>query len=237
MFGFLLSTISIVKNNFVVFSSLIFMTLLQVLSFFVTKTRKFIYYSTSLISVFILFFITFFPYIVGRGGADFISHIANPINGFAIFFLQSVINIWEIFENKIEFTTSKTIEKMDEKIEEAAKETRIEGFSPFTFVTELVFKDVIVKNTDDIKNELQQSSTSAQYEMKKFIKNLLVVFSSFFSYIYLVYMLSADTSMAMLDGLVMFYILLFVGYSYLKYEIMLFIKYYATDDYVNKIDI
>ena len=43
--------------------------------------------------------------------------------------------------------------------------------------------------------------------------------------------------MTMLDGLVIFYILLFVGYSYLKYEIMLFIKYYATDDYVNKINI
>lgn len=237
MFGFLFSTISVVKNNFVVFSSITLMTLLQILSFFVTKSRKFIYYVTSLISVFILFFITFFPYLVGRGGANFISHIANPINGFAIFFLQSVINIWEIFENKIEFTTTKTIEKMDENIEEAAKETLVEGFSPLTLVSEYIFRDFIVKHGDDIKNEIKQSSTSAYFEMNKLIKDIVVVFSSIFSYIYLVYLLSAETSMTMLDGLVIFYILLFVGYSYLKYEIMLFIKYYATDDYVNKINI
>jgi len=220
MLEFLLGPINIVKTNMVVFSSISLITILQIISNFVGKARKFLYFITSFLSVFLLFFISFFSYIVGKGNADFITHISNPLNGFFVFFLQSVINIWEIFENEIVFETSKTIDKMDENIQKAANETIIEGHT--------------VKQFDDIKKEAEQASTSVIFETKKFIKNVLVIFSSLFSYIYLFFMLSADSSIMLLDGLSFAYLAIFLLYVYLKYEIMLFIKYYATDDYLNK---
>ncbi len=205
------------QNNVILFISAITVIIMQFLGITVKKTKSISFAVSGLFSLFILFFVSVFPLIgkFGRGlpvtFGNIFGHIFNPVNSFFILFIQTMMNFIESIPDVIPYT-KREIEKVGHDIAGL-----FEGYSNSNETT----------NTD-IKN----NTAKVEIEMMVIYKNIILILTSVITFLYLLMInMYGGTSSFIYTIFQVLYLGLFAGYSYMKYEIYLYHKYYITDDF------
>lgn len=207
-----------IKDNMILFGATISIGFIQIIGIVEKSARGIAFAFSGIISLFILFFVSLFP-LIGKFGnglpvtiGNIFSHIFNPVNNFFILLIQTLMNF---FEATIVDTAIYTGKKSEETLEEI--EDVVEGYTTCINAT---------------GNDIKEISTLSAIETKKVLKDIILVLTSFITFIYLSIVYSYGlASSSISGGFLLLYFGLLSGYLYLKYELHIFYKYFTTDDF------
>ncbi len=207
------------QNNVILFISAITVIIMQFLGITVKKTKSISFAVSGLFSLFILFFVSVFPLIgkFGRGlpvtFGNIFGHIFNPVNSFFILFIQTMMNFIESIPDVIPYTKRET-EKVGRDIAGL-----FEGYSNSTCF-------------DSTKTDKKEKDITSKVEIETMViyKNIILILTSVTTFLYLLMInMYGGTSSFIYKTFLVLYLGLFTGYSYMKYNIYLYYKYYITD--------
>jgi hypothetical protein len=205
------------QNNVILFAASFMVIVMQILGITVKRTKSITFAMSGLFSLFMLFFVSVFPLIgkFGRGlpvtFGNIFSHIFNPVNNFVILFIQTIMNFIESIPDVIPYTKGET-EKVGRDIAGL-----FEGYS----------------NSDETTNtDIKNNTAKVEIETMVIYKNIILILTSVITFLYLLMInMYGGTSSFIYKTFLVLYLGLFAGYSYMKYKIYMFYKYYITDDY------
>jgi len=217
------------QNNVILFTASFVVIVMQIVGVTVKNTKSISFAVAGLISLFKLFFVSLFPLIgkFGRGlpvtFGNIFGHIFNPVNNFVILFIQTMMNFIESIPNVIPYTKrsgsgfgsglgSGETEQVD---------SEIEGYSNSTCF-------------DSTKTDKKEKYITARVEIETMViyKNIILILTSVTTFLYLLMInMYGGTSSFIYKTFLVLYLGLFTGYSYMKYKIYLYYKYYITDDF------
>ena len=225
-----------IRNNMILFGSIISVGFIQIIGIVEKSARGIAFAFSAIISLFILFFVSLFPLITQFNQGlpitigNIFSYIFNPVNNFFILLIQTLMNFLEATIIDAAIYTGK-------KTEEAIKEVEITANNAGEITQETVeeMEDVVEGYTTCINatgDDIKEISTISAIETKKVLKDVILVFTSFFTFIYLSIVYSYGlASSSISGGFLLLYFGLLSGYLYLKYELHIFYKYFTTDDF------
>jgi hypothetical protein len=235
--------VATLKNQVILFTSAIIVIVIQIIGIMMKKTKSISFAIAGIISLFMLFFVSLFP-LIGRFASGFpitigniFSHILSPMNGFVILLIQTMMNLIESIPNTVPFSI-KVGDEMGKDILKISGDIA-KGTSNLVGEIEKGAKKVVndVKEgytscNNSLVKELKPLTTEMDIKTMVIYKNTILLLTSVLTFIYLlmINMYGTISSFAYYI-LMMVYLGLFVGYSYLKYEIYIYYKYYITDDY------
>ncbi len=242
-----------IKGNMILFGATISIGFIQIIGIIESKSKGIAFALSGILSMFILFFVSLFPLISNFGNGlpvtlvNIFAHIFNPVNNFFILLIPTLMNF---IESAIE-ESSKYVGKITEEVKDNANYTgkqtekaleEIEDNANYTGKqTEKALEeieDVVEGYTTCINatgNDIKEISMLTSIETKKLWKNIILVLTSFITFIYLLIITAyGSTSSYISSVIILLYFGLLGGYSYLKYEIFTFYKYFTTDDFEKK---
>ncbi len=209
------------QNNVILFTASFVVIVIQFVGVTVKQTKSISFAAAGVISLFKLFFVSLFPLIgkFGRGlpatFGNIFSHITNPVNSFFILFIQTMMNFIESIPDVIPYTKRET-EKIGRDIDGL-----FEGYSNSTCF-------------DSTKTDKKEKDITSKVEIETMViyKNIILILTSVTTFLYLLMInMYGGTSSFIYKTFLVLYLGLFTGYSYMKYNIYLYYKYYITDDF------
>mgnify|MGYP003974124709 CR=1 FL=1 len=228
-----------ISNNMMLFGSIISVGFIQIIGIAEKSTRGIAFAFSAIISLFILFFVSLFPLITQFSQGlpitlgNIFSYIFNPVNNFFILLIQTLMNFFEAIIIDAAIYTGK-------KTEEAINEVEITANNAGEITQETLeeieeIEDVVEGYTTCINatgDDIKEISTLSAIETKKVLKDIILVLTSFITFIYLSIVYSYGlASSSISGGFLLLYFGLLSGYLYLKYELHIFYKYFTTDDF------
>ena len=224
-----------IKGNMILFGATISIGFIQIIGIIESKSKGIAFALSGILSMFILFFVSLFPLISNFGNGlpvtlvNIFAHIFNPVNNFFILLIPTLMNF---IESAIE-DSSKYVGKITEEVKDNANYT---GKQTEKALEEI--EDVVEGYTTCINatgNDIKEISMLTSIETKKLWKNIILVLTSFITFIYLLIITAyGSTSSYISSVVILLYFGLLAGFSYLKYEIFTFYKYFTTDDFEKK---
>jgi len=206
------------KGNSILLSASFSVGLVQLVGIFVSKTKKISFAISSVISLFLLFFVSLFPLIIRFGTGlpvtlgNIFAHIANPINLFVCLLIQTIMNFIETMIPDVSpYNKKDTPERSEER------NGTVEGYRTSV--------DANVSGTKD-------NTAKVEIGNRVFYKNVILLGTSITTFIYLLLISAYGVASSFVYNIMLLVYLGFLtGYSYYKYEIYMFYRYYITDDF------